>query len=125
FYIYFNYLGVGQDNNVYLNTSTISSGDAVFYKHAKYTKEIIKNSGFKIEPEYFGDTLKVPDALFKNRVSGITFSGISKNEYLTNYHGKKQKDINNIDYDQLKDHTQILMEAAVSYAWRSRYVWGY
>lgn len=125
FYIYFNYLGVGKDNKVYLNTSTISSGNAVFYDHVKYTKEIIKNNGFKVEPEYFGDTLKVPDALFKNRVSGITFSGISKDEYLSDYHGKKQDNINKIDYNKLEAHTQTLMEMAVSYAWRSQYAWGY
>ncbi len=125
FYMYFSYLGVGDSNKLYFNNSTVSSGDAMFYKHVKTTKEKIKEIGFKPEQEYFGELLEVPEVLSNNRISGITFSGISKDEYLRKYPGQKQNNVNNINFENLKDHTQVIMEAAISYAWSSSYVWGY
>src|SRR5699024_5132697 len=60
FYMYFNYLGVGDSDKLYLNTSTVSSGNAIFYKYVKDAKNIIRDNGFNLEYEYFGDMLEVP-----------------------------------------------------------------
>ncbi len=124
FYMYSNYLGVGDSDKLYLNTSTVSSGNAIFYEYVKDTKNIIRDNGFNLEYEYFGDMFEVPNTFFKNRVSGLTFSGINKNEYLNNYCGEKQNDINNINFGKLTKQTETLMEIAISYAWKSSYIWG-
>src|SRR5699024_10569085 len=54
FYMYFNCLGVGDTDKMYLNTSTVSSRNTMFYKQMKKLKKKIRKKSFKLDYEYFG-----------------------------------------------------------------------
>lgn len=125
FYMYFNCLGAGEDNELYLNTSTISSRNTAFYKQMKKAKEKIKQNGFKFDYEYFGNELILPTTAFESNISGIIFSGIPRHEYLKNYYRQRQDNINNINIEKLEDSTQTIMDIISQYAWSSEYGWRY
>lgn len=124
FYMYFNCLGAGESDKLYLNTSTVSSRNTAFYKQIKRLKNKIKQKNFKLDYEYFGDELRIPNTLFRSDMSGIIFSGIPRYEYLESYYSQEQRD-SSINTKKLGDITQTIMEIIIDYAWGSPYGWRY
>ncbi|MDW7667315.1 MAG: M28 family peptidase [Bacillota bacterium] len=107
FFIYVNYLGLENSENVYVDTSYITKKDPTLYKNIGYLSRRASNYNL----DFNEDRISSPEPLiYKGNGSfGIIYQGLSANKTLP-YIGEEQNDLNDIDIEILKRQTQVLTD---------------
>lgn len=117
FYFYLNYFGLStKDDNIYIDTSLITSSTKEAYSYVKYVKDRSDELGMNI----FNDQLTVNnDDVSKFKIdgaSGILIDGI-RLEQTYQYSGMRQDQIVQIDKQKLKKQAQLIIDTIVYIAY--------
>lgn len=123
FYIYLNYLALGDDNKIFMDTSSVFSTYRRHYRNIRNIKERARELRIPIEQDYFGDMFIDIETFIENKVSGLALSGIGKEEYdkYLKSNGENQDYSNKINIDSLEEQIQFLMNVAEKYAWSDKF----
>lgn len=121
FYVYMNYLGLGQSNKLYMDTSTVNSAFDIFYKNIKGIKLRGKELGIPIKQEYLYPAFCDIQNFMEKDVSGVVISSVDTQNIVKQYDGKSQNDLSNINKEKLKEQSQLVLDFAVDYAWISNW----
>jgi len=107
FFFYVNYLGLENNENVYVDTSYITKKDPTLYKNIGYLSRRASNYNL----DFNEDRISSPEPLiYKGNGSfGIIYQGLSANKTLP-YIGEEQNDLEEIDIEILKRQTQVLTD---------------
>lgn len=122
FYVYLSYLGIGNSEKVYMDTSTVSSAYNIFYDNIKVLRTRGKELDIPIKQEYLYPAFEDVQTFMEKQVCGVVISSVNKEDIFNYYKDKKQNDFSKIDKDKLKEQSQLLLDFAVDYAWRN--YWG-
>lgn len=117
FYMHINYLGLGEGNRLYMDTSTVNSAYNIFYKNIKGLKLRSKELGIPIKQEYLYPAFADVQSFMKEDVSGISLSTIDTSDIIEYNSGKNKYDLNNIDKENYSEQLQLLLDYVVDYAW--------
>ncbi|WP_025640350.1 M28 family peptidase [Schnuerera ultunensis] len=122
FYIYLNYLGLGDSNKIYIDTSSVLSAYKRHYRNIRNIKEGAKELKITIEQEYFNNMFIDIEAFTENKVSGLALSGIGKEGYeqYTKFNEQNRNDISKIHSNTLEEQVQLIMNIAIKYAWSDK-----
>ncbi|MCF6466099.1 hypothetical protein [Clostridium sp. Cult2] len=119
FYIYLNYLGLEDSDQLYMDTSSVFSAYRRHYRNIKNIKERAKELKIPIKQEYFDNMFEDVNVFMENKVSGLAISGIGKDEYIE-LMNQNQNDINSINNNRLEEQIQFIMNIASKYAWSDK-----
>lgn len=119
FYIYLNYLGLEDSDELYMDTSSVFSAYRRHYRNIKNIKERAKELKIPIKQEYFDNMFEDVNVFMENKVSGLAISGIGKDEYIE-LMNQNQNDINSINNNRLEEQIQFIMNIASKYAWSDK-----
>ncbi len=120
FYIYLSYLGLEDNDVLYMDTSTVFSGYRRHYKNIRNVKDRSKELGIPIKQDYFDLMFKDLEIFSENKVSGLAISGVKKDDY-NKYHGGSQDDVSKINPKKLEEQIQLMMNIVLKYAWTDKY----
>lgn len=122
FYIYLNYLGLGDSNKIYMDTSSVFSAYKRHYRNIRNIKERAKELKIPIEQEYFNNMFIDVETFTENKVSGLALSGIGKEGYeqYTKFNEQNRNDISKIHSNILEEQIQLIMNIAIKYAWSEK-----
>lgn len=117
FYLDLNYIGLG--DKIYIDTSTVFSGNERHYRNIRLIKNNAKRLRIPIKQEYFYYLFENPQIFVDSKIAGLPISTVSIDEHYE-YQALKEYNPNIVDKDNFRKHIQYIMNIATEYAWSDK-----
>ena len=111
FFIYVNFLGLEKEDNLYIDTTMITTQYKEHMDNIYYMRKKAKKLDISLEQEQVSKAILSSLRLNHFGSSGIVLSGIDSDTYYDEYYGTKQDNLDEIDRDKLEIQTQFILDS--------------
>lgn len=117
FYLDLNYLGLG--NRLFIDTSTVFSGNERHYKNIRIVKGNAKDMKIPMKQEYFDSIFENTKIFGEKMIAGLPISGVNVKEHYK-YQNIDEINIDKIDETKFSNQIQLIMNITTEYAWSDK-----